>query len=403
MVSRAVSVPLEASSPARRMLLSPLVLFCLGHFIIDLYSSALGVLQPVLLDRFHLSFTRAGFLGATLVLSGSVMQPLYGYLADRYPSRLFSALAPLVAGVFVAGLTWAPGYWGLLAGVALAGAGIASFHPQAASNAVAKVTENRGRAMAIFICSGSLGMAAGPAYFSAFLGRFGADALPWSMIPGLVMAALLVAWLPPIERRGKARQKFDWAPLKAVWKPMLILYMLVFLRSIVQVTFTQMLPLYLHTERGYALSAASLSLSIFLLGGALGGFAGGTLADRFGGRFVIIASLIGSAPFLALFVFTRGPVSLIGLFLGGLILLFTIPVNIVMAQELAPSQAGTVSALMMGFAWGTAGLIFIPLTGWVSDHFSMQAAFIGLICFPLLGFLLALKLPKLPRRAAPAS
>jgi FSR family fosmidomycin resistance protein-like MFS transporter len=75
-------------------------------------------------------------------------------------------------------------------------------------------------------------------------------------------------------------------------------------------------------------------------------------------------------------------------------LLFTIPVNVVMAQELLPSQAGVVSALMMGFAWGMAGLIFIPLTGWVSDVFSMQAAFTALIFFPLIGFALALKLPK---------
>jgi len=130
------------------------------------------------------------------------------------------------------------------------------------------------------------------------------------------------------------------------------------------------------------------------LGGTAGGMAGGALADRFGGRRVILISMIGSVPFLMLFVFGRGVLSTAGLFLGGLVLLFTIPVNVVMAQELAPAQAGTVSALMMGFGWGTAGLIFIPLTGWVSDVFSLQAAFAGLIAFPLIGFLLALRLPK---------
>jgi FSR family fosmidomycin resistance protein-like MFS transporter len=122
--------------------------------------------------------------------------------------------------------------------------------------------------------------------------------------------------------------------------------------------------------------------------------AGGTLADRFGGRRVILISMIGSVPFLVLFVFGRGAISTAGLFLGGLILLFTIPVNVLMAQELLPAQASTVSALMMGFGWGTAGLIFIPLTGWVSDMFSMQTAFIGLIAFPLAGFLVALRLPN---------
>ena len=58
------------------------------------------------------------------------------------------------------------------------------------------------------------------------------------------------------------------------------------------------------------------------------------------------------------------------------------------------ANAGTVSALMMGAAWGAAGIVFIPLTGWVSDHYSMQHAFAGLVVIPLLGFLLALKLPK---------
>ena len=65
-----------------------------------------------------------------------------------------------------------------------------------------------------------------------------------------------------------------------------------------------------------------------------------------------------------------------------------------MAQELAPRQAGTVSALMMGFAWGVAGLIFVPFIGWASDRLTMQTAMSALMVFPLLGFFLTLKLPK---------
>jgi len=109
---------------------------------------------------------------------------------------------------------------------------------------------------------------------------------------------------------------------------------------------------------------------------------------------VILISMIGSVPFLTAFVLTTGIVSTLSLILGGLILLFTTPVNVLMGQELAPTQTGTVSALMMGFAWGTAGMLFIPLTGWISDLFSMQTAFIGLVLFPVVGFFLALKLPR---------
>ena len=393
MASQPVSAVSAPARDARRALL-PLVLFCAGHFFVDLYSGALGALQPLLGAQFGLNFTEAGLLGGMLVFSSSTMQPLYGYLSDRFHSRLFASLAPAVAGFFISALGWATGFGTLLAMVALGGAGIASFHPQGASNAVAGVRTNRGRAMAIFVCSGSLGMACGPMFFSAVAGAGGLTALPLAAIPGVLLTVVLLVMMPPPVERIRSRRGFDWAPLRAVWRPMTVLFFLVFIRSVVQITFAQFLPLFLHSERGYTLRGASMSLTVYLLGGTLGGLAGGNLADRFGGRRIILVSMIGAVPFLALFLFTRGPLSAAGLFLGGLLLLFTIPVNVVMAQELAPTQAGTVSALMMGFAWGTAGMIFIPLVGRFADLFSMQAVFVALLAFPLAGFFLALRLPK---------
>src|SRR6266545_2492355 len=99
----------KAKREVARASLLALILFCLGHFFIALYSSALGVLQPLLLERFGLNFTQAGILGGTLVFSSSVMQPVYGILSDRFHSRLFTALAPAAAGIFISSLGWAPG------------------------------------------------------------------------------------------------------------------------------------------------------------------------------------------------------------------------------------------------------------------------------------------------------
>ena len=48
----------------------PLVLFSCAHFFIDLYSIALGVLQPLLLAQFGLSLTQAGLIGGVLVAAG---------------------------------------------------------------------------------------------------------------------------------------------------------------------------------------------------------------------------------------------------------------------------------------------------------------------------------------------
>jgi MFS transporter, FSR family, fosmidomycin resistance protein len=394
MSSRATTLAINNRVERSRPVLPPLVLFSSGHFIIDLYSIALGVLQPLLLVQFGLSLTQAGLLGGMLVFSSSVLQPVYGYLSDRFHTRLFSVLAPAVAGLFISSLGLASGYWMLLAMVWLGGAGIGSFHPQATANATLGIKSNRGRAMATFISAGTLGMAIGPTFFSWVTGALGLSRTYWAAIPGVLMTALMLNTLRLSPPSSGPKLNYDFAPLRAVRRPLTILFFLVVIRSIVQVTFGQFLPLYLKLQQGYSLANASYITSAYLLGGALGGFTGGTLADRFGGRRIILFSMICSVPFLLLFVFGTGWLSIAGLIVGGLILLFTIPVNVMMGQELAPANAGTVSALMMGAAWGTAGMIFIPLTGWVSDHFSLQVAFAGLVVMPIAGFFLALKLPK---------
>ncbi len=395
MATEAPAIQLTDKERVVRASFLGLILFSLGHFFIDLYSAALGTFQPVLGDKLHLTLTQAGILGGLLVFSSSVMQPAYGYLSDRFHTRMFSVLAPAIAGIFISCLGLASNFAWLILLVLLGGCGVASFHPQASARATLGIVGNRGRWMAVFISAGTLGLAAGPAYFSSFLNWLGPERTYWAALPAIAITGMLLWWLPEHPRPPvQEHRKFNWHPLRTVWKPLTILYFLVFIRSIVQVVFTQFLPLYLLRERGFSLAAASYSLTLYLATGAIGGFAGGHLADRVGGRQVILISMAGCLPFLALFFLTTGPFSLIGLALTGLLLLFTIPVNVVMAQELVPSQAGTVSALMMGFAWGMAGLIFIPLTGWAGDHFTLHTSLFALSLFPIIGFFLTLKLPK---------
>jgi FSR family fosmidomycin resistance protein-like MFS transporter len=278
--------------------------------------------------------------------------------------------------------------------VLLGGTGVAAFHPQASATAVLGAERHRARAMAIFVSAGTLGYALGPTYFSAIAMRWGLGQMQWAAVPGVLMTVLL--FLIPNAAASTARPHggFEWRPLLAAWKPLTLLYLMVFIRSILQIAFAQFLPLYLHMDRGFGVAGANYVLSAYLTAGAIGGFLGGHLADRFGGRLVILFSMIVSVPFLMLFFATTGWLSLAGLVASGFILLFTIPVNVVMAQRLAPAQAGTVSALMMGFAWGMAGMVFIPIIGFASDLFSLHGVLASLTIFPVIGFLLAWKLPK---------
>ena len=370
-----------------------LALYCLGHLMVDLYSASLGVLQPSLISTFGLTLTQAGLLGGLLSFSSSFLQPAYGILADHFHSRLFTALAPAVAGIFISSLGWAGNYEWLLAMVFLGGAGMASFHPQAAANATVHLTRNRARAMAIFVCSGTAGFAIGPALFSLALATRGLQGCWIVAVPGILLTLVMLTSLPQPVRSAR-RRILHLTDLKSVWKPMAVLFFLVFFRSAVQATFTQFLPLYLRTHRSYSLAGAGYSLAAFMACATLGGLAGGSLSDRFGGRRIVIWSAFGAPPLLAAFLFGGGALSLVALLLGGTVLALTNPVNIIMAQQLAPAQAGTVSALMMGFAWGSAGLIFIPLTGRLADHYSLHVAFCALICLPLISCVLSWFVPE---------
>lgn len=373
-----------------------LVLLSLGHFTIDLYSAALGALQPLIVARHGLSLLQAGMLGGLLSFSSSVMQPAYGYLSDQMRFRGFTILAPFVAGAFISCLGIAPSYPWLVALVMLGGVGVAAFHPQGTAHASTTLNQRRGLAMAIFITSGTIGLSCGPAYFSLMSSWIGFERLYWAAIPGLVMTLLLALALPgPPGERHTAPSPLDLEAFRRVRRPMTLLYFLVVIRSVIQVSFTQFLALYFHLARGVPVSRASYVLTLFLLAGGMGGFIGGNLADRFGGKRIVTISMIGSVPFLVIFLMTTGLLSLAALFAGGLILLFTVPVNVTMAQELVPaSQAGTVSALMMGFAWGMAGLLVIPLVGWAADHVGLQKALWGVVLLPLVGFVLAIQLPS---------
>jgi len=372
-----------------------LILFSLGHFFVDLYSGSLGVMQPYLIDRYALSLTQAGLLGGLLVFSSSVTQPLYGYLSDRYRSRYFSALGPAVAGVFILGASLGPSYYWAVVSMLIGGVGVSAFHPQASTWAALGMKRDRAKWMSVFISAGTLGIALAPAFFKEVITRAGFERILWAALPGVAVSVFLVLLVrEPAEAAAAPKRGFDWPTLRRVWKPLTILYFGVFFRSAVQVTYSQFLVLYLSRERGYSIHAAAYTLTLYLASGAVGGILGGYLFNRLGARRLIIASFALSVPFMAVFFLTSSPLGLVSLVLGGLILLFTIPVNVVVAQQLVPSQAATVSALLMGFAWGAAGMIFIPATGWLADRTSLHVALSALLIFPVLGWASARYLPE---------
>lgn len=364
-----------------------------AHFLIDNYSSMLGAFLPFLHRQLGLSLSQAGLLGGALIVSSSLLQPAYGILSDKFQNRAFTALAPAVAGIFLSGLGMASDFSGLLLLVVLGGAGIASFHPQGAALASGVSERHRGFYLSFFISAGLVGYSVGPIFITAVILYAGMGNSYLAAIPGILMSVYLFAFGPRLLRGQKPAGNVNLTDLlKRQFGPLFKLYLLVIIRSFLQLAFVAFLPLYLTTQ-GYTEMRGSQNLSLFLLAGGIASFVGGALLDRMGGRRVLALSMLGSVPFLIGFLYTGGIVSTVLCTVGGGILLLSSPVNVAMAQQLVPMGAGTVSALMMGFAWGVGGLL-IPAFGVLSDWFTLQIAFLMVILLALPGYLLALTLPE---------
>ena len=379
----------------RQVLTRRLLLVSFGHFTIDSYSSFFSPLLPLLVAKLDLNLTLVGSLVALAAVSSSFAQPLFGWLSDRVRRPWFVAFGPMVAAVFLSAIGLASSYGGLVALLMVGGIGVAAFHPQAAVLA-SDVGPRRGLAMSVFVTAGTLGFAFGPLFAVSVVGMVGLERTWIAALPGLVVSLLMLAWfarVPP--RPHDAGPAPALAELKPVLKPLTLLYLVVVARSAASYGFMTFLPLRLH-ERGFAVATGGWLLTTYLALGALGGFVGGFLADRWGGRRVVIASFIGATPLYFGFLFLPDVAGLVSLVLGSFVLQGSLPVNVVLGQELAPRHSSTISSLLMGAAWGVGALLIGPV-GALADRFGLTAALTALAFTLVGGLACAVMLPRAQR------
>ncbi len=368
------------------------LLLAFTHFVIDTYSNILAPLLPVFIPQMQLSLAAAGLLQTIFQMSSSVSQLAFGHLADRWRHRPLLVAGPLLSVVVLplVGLAQDPAT--LAAILIVGGLGGAAFHPPAAALVHTLSGPRAGWAMAFYITAGSMGFSIGPMMFAAFVDRFGLAWMPLLMIPALLALAAVLGRLPVVARRPEHDSRSGFSALRPYARPLTLLYLIVVLRTLTALSFSTFVPVML-TRRGMSLAGAGTFSAIFLIASAVGGLFGGGLADRWGARRVIIASLVSSVPFFVAAPFFDGWPFVAILAVAGLLLQSTLPVNVTFGQRLAPISAATVSSLMMGFAWGTGGLC-VPLVGMMADRIGIEAALSMMAFTPLAAALLALPLPR---------
>ena len=106
---------------------------------------------------------------------------------------------------------------------------------------------------------------------------------------------------------------------------------------------------------GHSAAYGNHLLALMLLGGGIGTIGAGPLADRFGRRPVVLASLAATGPLIAIFVAVGGVAGRVALCGAGICVIGTFGVTMVMSQEYLPRNIGMASGLSIGLSIGLGG------------------------------------------------
>ncbi len=376
-----------------------LLSYTLAHFSVDLCAGALPVIMVYLARTLNLSIAQTGFAIGAYAISSSLTQPLFGYLSDRTGGRYQSALGLACIAVFQGMLGFAPNYGVLLAMACLAGCGSAAFHPHGASGATRAGSERKSAAMAVFMLGGNSGYALGPVIAATAMTALGVHgSVVISVIGLLLVPFVLSAQGPRVASEPMAQASIISTTSTAVRRfstvAIIALMVIMFLRAWTQSSITAYIPVFFTRVAEFSVDDASRISSANLFALAFGGLVGGMLADRFGGRRVMMLSWLIYAPAAAaLFLAPSGWVWVAAI-VAGFVAGASWPPLIVMAQELFPKNAGVGSGIALGFAFAMGG-IGTAITGYLAEpqRLGLATSVMLLGALPLIAIMLAVLLP----------
>ena len=357
-----------------------------SHFITDIYTSAYVGLIPFLTLKFGLSLFQVSLLGVTSILANSLFSPVFGMLSDKHGLKYYMIAGPLVTSLFLSILGIIPNYYLILILLFLGNLGVAAFHPASAAIAGHYGGKRKGIGSSLINFGGNFGNAIGSLLIILIFEKAGIEFTPLIMIPGIIMALVLIKYAPRnTGSRGSSisfaqyfrkLKKVQGAKLYLLFNILFIIYSL----YIIWITLINYMPLYF-TERNISLINIGNILLVFGTLGGASGFLSGFLYDRFKKGFLIIqTSLTLSIPLFFFSFRTEGFLSIVLFIAAGFFIIFAQPVCIRMAQDLLPGSMSLASSMILGFAPGLAGITMIFL-GKAADIIGISA----LVNFELLG------------------
>jgi FSR family fosmidomycin resistance protein-like MFS transporter len=290
------SRPMMARSVARRTLLAS----CTAHALHDGYTDLTYVLLPIWRAEFAIGYAMVAALRGLYSGAMASLQVPAGRMAERFGGRPIMVLGTVVAalGYILAGVTGS--LIGLSLALAASGAGASVQHP-IGSSAVSRAYASGGarQALGTYNFSGDLGKATIPALLSLLL-TFVAwrTAVCWMAVAGLVVAAIVAAFMPSSVRTPTASARTARRTLGATRGAFSLLMAIGILDTGVRVGLLTFLPFVLE-RKGATVPTIGLALALVFVGGAAGKFTCGWLGHRLGVLWTVILTEGGTAVSIA--------------------------------------------------------------------------------------------------------
>lgn len=375
---------------------SMLIICSISHFLNDMIQSIVPAIYPIVKESYGFSFAQIGIITFVFQMTSSILQPFTGLYADRHPRpyALSAGMCFTLLGLLL--LAFAGNFVLILLAVSIVGIGSSLFHPTASRVAQMASGGKKSLAQSIFQVGGNGGPAVGPLLAALIILPFGQYAISWFALAALAAALIMLR----LGKWYKLRMQYvvshpqKQLPLnnpisrRAKQGAMLILVLLMFSKYFYTACITNYFTFFLIDKFGLSVKASQLSLFVFLAAFAVGTIAGGIFGDRFGRKYVIWFSILGTAPFALLLPYVNLPLTLACAFFAGLVIASAFSSIVVYATDLMPAKEGMIAGVFFGLMFGLGGL-GSAFFGWLADKTSIGFIFQVSAFLPLLGIIAA--------------
>lgn len=377
-------------------------LLAVAHLSNDITTGALPAILPFFVSQYGMDYSSAaGLMFASCFLS-SIVQPAFGWLADRESRTWYMSLGVLLAGVAMGMAGLFRNYWAIFTVITLSGIGSAIFHPEAA-RMVNKISGNkRGTALSIFSVGGNSGFALGPVMAVAAITMFSLKGTTVLCVVAIIMALILMLLVPKMKAEidrttqtiaaEKTAAKEDTG--KNDWKAFGHLTLLIVCSSIVICGLRSFIPLYWVGVLGLSEAAAGSALTLLFTLGVVTTLIGGLMADRFGYLRIVRMSYVLLAPMVALLSqttdITIGYLLMVPI---GLAMFSPYSSVVVLGQSYLARSIGFASGVTLGLSFSVGGVI-VPLIGWFADNHGLTATMELLTVVAVFAAIASFFLPK---------